>query len=431
MIYLKKDFNSRLNQFKYLLILVYKGNGMGKIFLKILVLSSLLVTLGCSKSDSSDANLSKKKTKSINKTNTSSILTIFDEYSSSGIRIGEEISEEVLKILKPLSKVDDNILHKIVAEYNIEKELYCFSFGDTICIKKNDKNIITGLLISKLYGGNPLNPDKSENVFPDFLSFMKPLEKKYGDFVCQGLSPSKIRFKVSKSIDQLTKTGNCKSINKNQNIELHMDTDRFGQDIVALYNLKSKSKLEKIGGKQACYDVNITELNYTNKEKKLIKIMYQYRDKKYLKDTPSTVMIDYPFIQASGLCDKYRNGGISGLNNAYKGYCFCQLGADYGLAGTQGALGVSYEYGTSVLDFDLELAKKWYAEAIKTDSYPPAIFGLGVLYEDQGNRQKAIYWYSQYLKKFNEAKKISHRSLTSFHNRSVDDAQQALVRLSN
>ena len=349
------------------------------------------------------------------------VSTIFDEYINYDIGLGRKINESRLPF-EAIEKVAFGEFYDgIISSYNIERNnLLCVNVDDFICVKTDNSNVSTGMIIIKSYGGSPLNPNKIEDIFPSSEKIIASLQEKYGNFECEKMSQGKISYLLKNTKQLPIKIVRCKSSEDEPNIEVYVDATSNGADIVALYNFKYESKVEKLGGVSMCYS-DIAELNYNEDEKNLIETLSSLKDIKYDKSNEPDILTHSMFQKVSLLCSKYKDEQGNSADD-YKEYCFCQLAANYGLSGAQGSLADSYEYGTSVIDINMKKAKKWHIEAVKTGQYPPSMYKLAVINKEEKNISDAIYWYGELAKINNPMKRMRFKSY-------IDAANDNLAKL--
>ena len=171
--------------------------------------------------------------------------TIFDSVSGMGITLNQKIKKDAtgLFFLKPIEKSlqSQTLFKNILSAYNIKTDnLSCIIDGDLICIAKNKKKVIDKMMVVKVYGGY-LNPDKIENIFNDTINIVTNLQKKYKtSFSCSVLSKGEFQTKLMK---RKTPTpivvASCQSKSTKPKIQVYIDMDGAGGDIVSFYNIEN------------------------------------------------------------------------------------------------------------------------------------------------------------------------------------------------
>jgi hypothetical protein len=108
--------------------------------------------------------------------------------------------------------------------------------GDYICLETNNQKI-NRMAFFKVYSRTD-NIDTPEKVEPDFQNKVQQLQKKYGNFSCKTKDniPLTATIKMN-SFRMLTVIAQCQSKNTNPNVNIFVDANQGGGDIVTIFSL--------------------------------------------------------------------------------------------------------------------------------------------------------------------------------------------------
>jgi len=170
--------------------------------------------------------------------------TIFDSLSGMGINLNQQIKKDAtgLFFLTPIEKMQSHSLFKnILSAYNIKTDnLSCIMDGNLVCITRNKKKVINKMIVVKVYGG-AYNPDKMENIVNDTTNIVLNLQKKYKtSFSCSNLSNGEIQKRlIKRKTSAPVIVASCKSTSIKPKIQVYIDVDGAGGDIVSFYNIEN------------------------------------------------------------------------------------------------------------------------------------------------------------------------------------------------